>query len=96
MAQPLMFAGVFKVSSLHIPGNAGYIEIGNRKFLLFEVEQYADANVYVVTDTEEEQLLLEALEGDNPILSDLEIDKILGFSKQRLDLKLRVPVVLLE
>jgi hypothetical protein len=36
----------------------------------------------VVTDTEEEQLLLEALEGDNPILSDLEIDKILGSSRE--------------
>lgn len=63
-----------------------YIEIGNRKFLLFEVEQYNDANVYAnvyeVTDTEEEQLLVEALEGDNPILSDLEIDKILGFSRE--------------
>jgi hypothetical protein len=59
-----------------------YIEIGNRKFLLFEVEQYPDTNVYEVTDTEEEQLLLEALEGDNPILSDLEIDKILGFARE--------------
>ena len=34
-----------------------YIEIGNRKFLLFGVEQYPDTNVYEVTDTEEEQLL---------------------------------------
>jgi hypothetical protein len=59
-----------------------YIEIANRKFLLFEVEQYPDTNVYEVTDTEEEQLLLEALEGDNPILSDLEIDKILGFVRE--------------
>ena len=59
-----------------------YIEIANRKFLLFEVEQYSDTNVYEVTDTEEEQLLLEALEGDNPILSDLEIDKILGFVRE--------------
>ena len=25
-----------------------YIEIGNRKFLLFEVEQYPDTNVYEV------------------------------------------------
>ena len=59
-----------------------YIEIGNRKFLLFEVEQYNDANVYEVTDTEEEQLLVEALEGENPILSDLEIDKILGYTRE--------------
>ncbi len=59
-----------------------YIEIANRKFLLFEVEQYSDTNVYEVTDTEEEQLLLEALEGDNPILSELEIDKILGFVRE--------------
>lgn len=59
-----------------------YIEVGNRKFVLFEVEQYNDATVYEVTDTEEEHLLVEALEGDNPILSDLEIDKILGFSRE--------------
>ena len=59
-----------------------YIEVGNRKFVLFEVEQYNDATVYEVTDTEEEHLLVEALDGDNPILSDLEIDKILGFSRE--------------
>ena len=58
-----------------------YIEVGNRKFVLFEVEQYNDATVYEVTDTEEEHLLVEALEGDNPILSDLEIDKIKGYPR---------------
>jgi len=54
-----------------------YIQIGNRKFLLFEVDQISEKDVYEVTDYEEERLLLEALEGDNPILSETEIDKIL-------------------
>jgi len=65
-----------------VDSGSPYIEIGNRKFFLFEVEQCPDTNVYEVTDTEEEQLLLKALEGDNPILSDLEIDKILGFARE--------------
>ncbi|MGC7871941.1 hypothetical protein ACPUYX_10475 [Desulfosporosinus sp. SYSU MS00001] len=64
-----------------VNSGSSYIEIGNRKFFLFEVEQYPDtndANVYEVTDEEEKRLLLDALEGDNPILSDSEIDKVLG------------------
>jgi hypothetical protein len=56
--------------------------IGNRKFLLFEVDQISEKDVYEVTDNEEERLLLEALEGDNPILSETEIDKMLGASKK--------------
>jgi hypothetical protein len=35
-----------------------YIQVGGRKFLLFEVEQIEDANVYEVTDAEEENQLL--------------------------------------
>ena len=58
-----------------------YIEIGNRKFLLFEVDRISEKDVYEVPDYEEERLLLEALEGDNPILSEAEIDKMLGVSK---------------
>jgi hypothetical protein len=42
---------------------------------LFEVDQIPEKDVYEVTDYEEELLLLEALEGDNPILSETEIDK---------------------
>lgn len=64
-----------------VKSGSSYVEIGNRKFLLVEVEQYPDhddANVYEVTDNEEKRLLLEALKGDNPILSDSEIDKVLG------------------
>lgn len=64
-----------------VKSGSSYFEIGNRKFFLIEVEQYPDpndANVYEVTDNEEKRLLLEALKGDNPILSDLEIDKVLG------------------
>lgn len=69
---------ILKAISSELP----YIEIGNRRFLLFEVDQIPEKDVYEVTDYEEELLLLEALEGDNPILSETEIDRILGTSKK--------------
>lgn len=55
-----------------------YIQVGDRKFLLFEVEQIEDANVYEVTDAEEEKQLLHALREDNPVLADEKIDQLLG------------------
>lgn len=59
-------------------GNS-YIQVDGRNFLLFEVEQIDDdANVYVVTDTEEEKQLLHALSEKNPILTEKEIDRMLG------------------
>lgn len=66
-----------------VNSGAPYIEIGNRKFMLFEVEQISEIGVYEVTDSEEERQLLEALEGDNPNLSDAEIDEMLGVSKDK-------------
>ena len=70
---------ILKAVSSELP----YIEIGNRKFLLFEVDQISETDVYEVTDNEEERLLLDALEGDNPILSEAEIDKMLGASMEK-------------
>jgi hypothetical protein len=64
-----------------ITSGDSYIEIDSRKFMLFEVEQIQDHGTYEVTDPEEKKLLLEALEGDNPILSDEEVDKMLGDNK---------------
>jgi hypothetical protein len=58
-----------------------YILIGDRKFLLFEVDQIREPNVYEVTDAEEEKVLLKALESKNPILSDEEIHKMLDKQK---------------
>ncbi|WML58835.1 hypothetical protein [Neobacillus sp. PS2-9] len=55
-----------------------YIQIDDRKFLLFEVEQIKEPNVYEVTDLDEESQLRKALEEDNPILSEEEINKMLG------------------
>jgi hypothetical protein len=46
-----------------------YIQIDDRKFLLFEVDQIKEPNVYEVTDLDEESQLRKALEEDNPILS---------------------------
>lgn len=57
-------------------GNS-YIQIGKKKFLLFEVEEHNTNDCYIVTDPEEEKLLLAALNEDNPILSDEEIRKML-------------------
>jgi hypothetical protein len=60
-----------------------YIEIGTRKFMLFEVEQVPESDCYTVTDTHEERLLLEALEGENPILSESEINKMLDTTRPK-------------
>ncbi len=56
----------------------GYIQIDGREFLLLEIEKIDDANAYEVTDLEEEKQLLQALSKNNPILSDKEIDSMLG------------------
>ncbi|MDO9533799.1 MAG: hypothetical protein Q7J85_00360 [Bacillota bacterium] len=48
----------------------GYIQVNGRDFLLLEVEKIDDVNVYEVTDPEEEKQLLQALNENNPILSD--------------------------
>ncbi|MFB9275822.1 hypothetical protein [Cohnella cellulosilytica] len=60
-----------------------HIEIDSRIFMLVEVEQVLGPDIYEVQDEEEKQLLLEALEGDNPILSDSEIDTMLGISRDK-------------
>lgn len=66
-----------------ITSGEAYIEIDNRKFMLFEVEQVLEPDRYEVKDEEEKKLLLEALEGDNPILTDSEVDTMLGISKDK-------------
>lgn len=60
-----------------------YIEVDDRKFMLFEMEKITVPDRYEVVDEEEKQLLLEALQGDNPILSDAEVDAMLGIVKER-------------
>ncbi len=54
-----------------------YIQVGKRKYLLMEVEEVSKDDGYLVTDPNEEKKLLEALEEDNPILSEEEIKKML-------------------
>jgi hypothetical protein len=46
-----------------------YIQIGSRKFMLFEVEEVSQSGYYEVKDPEEEMLLLDAMNGENPSLS---------------------------
>ncbi len=54
-----------------------YIQVGNRKFLLFEIEEVNNAQFYEVVDSEEEDLLIAALNDPNPILTEEEIRKML-------------------
>lgn len=61
-------------------GNA-YIQVENRKFLLFEIDQMKEPNGYEVTDPDEEKQLLKALQSDNPVLDEEEINRILGEQK---------------
>ena len=65
-----------------IDSGNGYIQINGRKFLLLEVEEINDPtedSAYMVTDPEEEKQLLQAVkEETNTILSDKEIDLLLG------------------
>lgn len=60
-----------------IESGHSYIQVGKRKFLLMEVEAIGDDVCYEVTDPEEEIQLRAAIDQDNPILSDEEINKML-------------------
>lgn len=66
-----------------ITSGEAYIEIDSRKFMIFEVEQILEPDRYEVTDEEEKMLLLEALESDNPILTDSDVDAMLGISRDK-------------
>ncbi|MFB9275726.1 hypothetical protein [Cohnella cellulosilytica] len=50
-----------------------YIQIGSRKFMLFEIDEVSQSGNYEVTDPEEEMLLLDAMNADNPSLSKQEV-----------------------
>jgi chorismate mutase len=58
-----------------------YIQVDNRKFLLFEVDQVKEPDGYEVNDPDEEKQLLNALRDENPILDDDEINRLLGDQK---------------
>ncbi len=58
-----------------------FVQIGNRKFMLFEVEEIGQSDYYDVTDPEEEKLLLEALNDDTNSYTTQEVLKLL--SEQR-------------
>jgi hypothetical protein len=71
-----------ELTSAITDGNA-YIQVGNRKFMLFEVEEVKQSDYYEVTDPEEERLLLEALNDYNPSLSKQEVlDQLAQHKKQ--------------
>jgi hypothetical protein len=58
-----------------------YIQVDNRKFLLFEADQVKEPDGYEVNDPDEEKQLLNALRDENPILEDDEINRLLGDQK---------------
>ncbi len=60
-----------------IQSGHSYIEVGNKKFLLMEVEEMTEDGGYHVSDPDEEKQLVKALEEDNSILSENQIRKML-------------------
>jgi len=54
-----------------------YIQVGDKKYLLMEVNEVYDVGSYEVIDPEEETMLIKSLGEDNPILSEKEIKKML-------------------
>jgi hypothetical protein len=61
-----------ELSNAIISGDT-YIQVGSRKFMLFEVDEISLSGNYEVTDPEEETLLLDAMHADNPSLSKQEV-----------------------
>ncbi|WP_252504452.1 hypothetical protein [Sporosarcina sp. Marseille-Q4943] len=55
-----------------------YIQVDAKRYLLMEVEEVNDYAAYVVTDPDEEERLRAALDKTNPILTEDEINKMLG------------------
>jgi hypothetical protein len=58
-----------------------YIEVNNRKFMLYEVQQIIGSDIYEVQDEEEIKLLNKALHEENPLLSEHDVDVMLGIVK---------------
>jgi len=59
--------------SIAITNGETYVQIGGRKFMLFEVDEVSQSGNYEVTDPEEERLLLDAMHPDNPSFSKEEV-----------------------
>ncbi|CAM3239715.1 hypothetical protein FITA111629_11885 [Filibacter tadaridae] len=60
-----------------------FIQIGNRKFMLFEIEEASQTGNYEVVDSEEKLLLQEAMNNYNPPVSKQEILKRLARIKKQ-------------
>lgn len=55
-----------------------YIQVDAKKYLLMEVEEVNEYASYIVTDPDEEERLKAALDHTNPILTEDEINAMLG------------------
>lgn len=55
-----------------------YIQVHSKKYLLMEVEEINEDAAYIVTDSEEEKRLRAVLDKNNPILTEDEINAMVG------------------
>jgi len=55
-----------------------YIQVGDKTFMLMEIEEVDEDGSYVVSDPVEESKLLEAMNEYNPILSEKEVNERLN------------------
>ena len=63
-----------------IQSGHSYIQVDSKKYLLMEMEEVNEYAAYIVKDPEEEKRLRAALDKENPILTD---DEINGMLKSR-------------
>jgi hypothetical protein len=59
-----------------------YIQVGSRKFMLFEVEEIGQSEYYEISDLEEEKLLLEAMQDDSHSFTTEEVLNLISESRK--------------
>jgi hypothetical protein len=59
-----------------------YIQVGSRKFMLFEVEEIGLSDYYQIGDQEEEKLLLEDMQDDSHSFTTEEVLNLISESRK--------------
>jgi len=70
-----------ELSKVVIDGDL-YIQVGSRKFMLFEVEEIGPSDYYEIGDPEEEKLLLEAMQDDSHSFTTKEVLNLISESRK--------------
>ena len=70
-----------ELSKVVIDGDL-YIQVGSRKFMLFEVEEMGQSDYYEIADPEEEKLLLEAMQDDSHSFTTEEVLTLISESRK--------------